>query len=49
MGGKQHPAEEPLPLNEALTIIRSTSLGQLMIVGYVVPALILWLMVFKPF
>ena len=48
-GSKELPAEPPASDEEILAHIRKISVHQLVMVGYVVPAIVLWLMVFKPF
>jgi hypothetical protein len=48
-GNKQLPAEPPSSLEEVATLLKKTSVTPLVIVGYVIPAFVLWLMVFKPF
>jgi hypothetical protein len=46
---KEHPAEPPASDEEILAQARKTSVYELVVVGYVIPAFVLWLMVFKPF
>jgi len=46
---KEHPAEPPASDEEILAHARKTSVYELIVVGYVIPAFVLWLMVFKPF
>ena len=48
-GSKELPAEPPASDEEILAHIRKISVHQLVMVGYVIPAIVLWLMVFKPF
>ena len=48
-GSKEYPAEPPASDEEILALIRKISVHELIAVGYVVPAFVLWLMVFKPF
>ena len=48
-GSKEYPAEPPASDEEILAHIRKISVYELIAVGYVVPAFVLWLMVFKPF
>lgn len=48
-GSKEFPAEPPAGEEEILAHIRKISVGELVVVGYVIPAFVLWLMVFKPF
>ena len=48
-GSKELPAEPPSSLEEVSTLLKKTSVTGLVVVGYVVPAFVLWLMIFKPF
>ena len=48
-GSKEFPAEPPASDEEILAHIRKLSPYELAVVGYVIPAFVLWLMVFKPF
>jgi len=48
-GNKQLPAEPPSSPEEVAALLRKTSLTGLVLVGYVIPAVVLWLMIFKPF
>ena len=48
-GSKEFPAEPPASDEEILAHIRKISVHELVVVGYVIPAFVLWLMVFKPF
>jgi len=48
-GNKQLPAEPPSSLEEVAALIKKTSVTGLVVSGYVIPAIVLWLMVFKPF
>ena len=48
-GSKEFPAEPPASEEEILAHVRKIRVHELMVVGYVIPALVLWLMVFKPF
>jgi membrane protein implicated in regulation of membrane protease activity len=49
VGGKEFPAEPPASQEEIQVHIRSINVTQLVIVGYVIPAFVAWLMTFKPF
>lgn len=49
IGGKEFPAEEPASQAEVEARIKKMKVNELVIVGYVIPMLVLWLMVFKPF
>jgi len=46
---KEFPAEPPASDEEILAHIHKISVHELIVVGYVIPAFVLWLMVFKPF
>ncbi len=46
---KNHSAEPPASDEEIFAHIRKLSPYELAVVGYVIPAFVLWLMVFKPF
>ena len=48
-GSKEFPAEPPASEEEIHAHIRKISVHELVVVGYVIPAIVLWLMVFKPF
>lgn len=48
-GNKEFPPEPPASDEEISAHIRTISVHQLAIVGYLIPAFVLWLMVFKPF
>ena len=48
-GNKELPAEPPSSPEEVAQVLQKTSVTSLVVVGYVIPAIVLWLMVFKPF
>jgi len=48
-GSKELPAELPSSPGEVAALLNKTSVTGLAVVGYVIPAIVLWLMVFKPF
>jgi len=48
-GNKRLPAEPPSSPEEGSALLTKTSPTSLVVVGYVIPAIVLWLMVFKPF
>jgi len=48
-GNKEFPAEPPSSDEKILAHVRKISVYELVAVGYVIPAFVLWLMVFKPF
>ena len=49
-GSKEFPAEEPASAEEIQGFIQTKlKVVELVIVGYVIPMIVLWLMIFKPF
>ena len=48
-GSKGFPAEEPASQEEVEEHLKKLKLGELVSVGYVIPMIVLWLMMFKPF
>ena len=48
-GNKRFPAEQPCSPEEVAGFLKKTSPYSLAAVGYGIPAVVLWLMVFKPF
>jgi len=48
-GNKEYPAEEPASQAEVEAHLRKLNVHELVAVGYVIPMIVLWLMVFKPF
>ena len=48
-GGKELPAEPPSSPEDVAALLKKTSVTGLVLIGYVIPAIVLWLMVFKPF
>ena len=48
-GSKQLPAEPPSSPEEVAALLQKTSPTGLVVAGYVIPAIVLWLMIFKPF
>src|SRR5690349_2174186 len=48
-GNTNMPAEPPSSPEEVSALLKKTSLTPLVIIGYGIPAIVLWLMVFKPF
>ncbi len=49
IGGKWFPAEPPASQSEVEAHIKTLRVEELVIVGIVIPVIVLWLMVFKPF
>ena len=48
-GGKELPAEPPSSPEDVAALLKKTSVTGLVLIVYVIPAIVLWLMVFKPF
>lgn len=48
-GNKQLPAEPPSSPEEVAALLNKANVTGLVIVGYLIPAFVLWLMIFKPF
>jgi len=48
-GNTVFPAEAPASQAEVEAHIQKLNMGELVVVGYVIPMIVLWLMVFKPF
>jgi len=48
-GGKELPAEPPSSPEEVAALLKNTGVTGLVVVGYIIPAFVLWLMIFKPF
>ena len=48
-GNKDYPAEPPASPEDVAIHIRKTSVVGLVIAGNVIPAFVLWMMIFKPF
>jgi len=49
-GSKELPAEEPASLEDVQAFIqKKLKVVELIMVGYVIPMIVLWLMMFKPF
>jgi len=48
-GSKELPAEPPSSSEEVTRLLNKTSVASLVVIGYLIPAVVLWLMVFKPF
>jgi hypothetical protein len=48
-GTKEFPAEMPAPQEEVLAFIKTLRVEYLVLSGYVIPAIVLALMIFKPF
>lgn len=48
-GSKEYPAQPPASAEEVIAQLKNLNVQGLVIVGYVIPAIVLWLMIFKPF
>jgi small-conductance mechanosensitive channel len=48
-GSKEYPAESPSSVEEVVAQLKKMNVTSLLIVGYLIPAFVLWLMIFKPF
>ncbi len=48
-GNKNLPAEPPSSPEEVAALLKKTSVSALVVIGFIVPAIVLWLMIFKPF
>ncbi|HAV78652.1 MAG TPA: hypothetical protein DCX53_14990 [Anaerolineae bacterium] len=49
IGGKEFPPEPPASQSDVETHLKKLRIEELVVVGYVIPMIVLWLMVFKPF
>jgi hypothetical protein len=48
-GSTEYPAEPPASTEDVTAQLKKTNVTGLVVVGYLIPTLVLWLMVFKPF
>jgi len=48
-GSKEYPAQPPASMEEVTAQLKKLSVKGLVMVGYVIPSIVLWLMIFKPF
>lgn len=48
-GNKNMPAEAPSSPEQVTALLGKTNATGLVVVGYIIPAIVLWLMIFKPF
>jgi hypothetical protein len=48
-GNKNLPAEPASSPEEVAALLKKSSASSMVVVGYVIPAIVLWLMIFKPF
>jgi len=49
LGSKEYPAEPPASLEEVTALLKRINIRSLVLVGYIIPVIVLWLMIFKPF
>jgi len=48
-GSKEYPAEQAASAEEVAAQLKQMNVTGLIVVGYLIPAFVLWLMIFKPF
>ena len=48
-GSKEYPAEEPASQQEVQEFLKELKTTDLVVYGFVIPMIVLWLMMFKPF
>jgi hypothetical protein len=48
-GSKEYPAQPAASIEEVTAQLKKLNISGLVTVGYVIPAIVLWLMIFKPF
>ncbi len=48
-GSREYPAEPPSSSEEVAALLSKMGTTGLVMVGYFIPAIVLWLMIFKPF
>ena len=48
-GNKELPAEPPSSPEEVAALLKNNGVTGMVVVGYIIPAFVLWLMIFKPF
>ena len=48
-GNKEYPAEEPASQQEVQEFLKGLKTTDLVVYGFVIPVIVLWLMMFKPF
>ena len=48
-GNREYPAEAPASPEEVAVLLKKTNPHLITLVGYGIPAVVLWLMIFKPF
>jgi hypothetical protein len=48
-GSKEYPAEPPASTEEVEALLKQIRVKDLIVAGYLIPSIVLWLMIFKPF
>jgi hypothetical protein len=48
-GSREYPAQPPANVEEVAAFLKKMNVIGLVVVGYLIPSVVLWLMVFKPF
>ncbi len=48
-GSNEYPAEPPASTEEVTALLKRINVKNLVLAGYVIPVIVLWLMIFKPF
>jgi hypothetical protein len=48
-GSKEYPAEPPASAEDVAAQLKKMNITGIIVVGYLIPAFVLWLMIFKPF
>jgi hypothetical protein len=48
-GSREYPAEPPASAEDVVAQLKKMNVTGLLVVGYLIPAFVLWLMIFKPF
>lgn len=48
-GSREYPAEPPASAEDVTAQLKKLNVRGLVVVGYLIPAFVLWLMIFKPF
>jgi hypothetical protein len=48
-GSREYPAEPPASAEDVVAQLKKMNVTGLLVAGYLIPAFVLWLMIFKPF
>jgi hypothetical protein len=48
-GSREYPAEPPAEVEKIVSHLKNIKVAPILIIGYGIPVIVLWLMVFKPF